>query len=75
MICWSKLRREWKTAAVAVIGIIVESWDLILAPHISYLEPLVSPDHQWIVHIGIPVLMLILRKWKDADPQRPLGTD
>jgi hypothetical protein len=65
MACWPKLKREWKTAVVAVVGVIVEAWDLVLSAKLSYVEPLVSPDHQWIIHIGIPVLMLVLRRWKD----------
>lgn len=61
-----KLKREWKTAATAVVGIFIEAWDLILGYQLDLVDPLIAPEHQWMVHMGIPMLMLLLRKWKDT---------
>jgi hypothetical protein len=66
MIDWAKLRREWKTAALAVVGILLEIYDAV-APFVD-LPILFPPAWQPWVSPAILVLMLLLRKWKDAQP-------
>lgn len=66
MIDFQKLKHEWKTAAVAIVGAIVETWDLV-SYQFDLIDPLIPVQHQWIMHISIPVLMLLLRKWRDAE--------
>lgn len=64
MIDWDKLKREWKTAVVAVVGLIIEAYDAVaymvdwpsLFP--AAWQPFVTPT--------ILILMLLLRKWKDS---------
>lgn len=63
---WQKLKHEWKTFVWALIGILVESWDTILSAQLGLVDPMVAPDHQWIVHMAIPTGMLALRRWRDA---------
>ena len=66
MICWEKLKREWKTAAVAISGIIVEIYDALIVSGQVELPPL-FPEHYrpWVGPMTL-VLMLLLRKWKDT---------
>jgi len=61
---WDKLKEEWKTAALAVVGLIIEAYDAV-----AYMVDLPSlfPEsvRPWVMPT-ILILMLLLRKWKDA---------
>jgi hypothetical protein len=61
---WEKLRQEWKTAALAVVGLLLEIYDAV-APFVD-LPSLFPPDLRPWVSPTILVLMLLLRKWKDG---------
>lgn len=61
---WAKLRREWKTAAVAVVGLLIEVYDAV-APFVDF-PSLFPPAWRPWVSPTILVLMLLLRKWRDA---------
>jgi hypothetical protein len=66
MIDWAKLRREWKTLALALVGIVIESYDALAMSGTIDLPGLLTP---WLGHWGGPALlvgMLLLRKWKDS---------
>lgn len=65
MIDLNKLKKEWKTFAWGIVSVAVESWDTILSAQLGYVDPMVSQDHQWIIHVAIPLGFFILRKWKD----------
>ena len=67
MIDLEKLKREWKTFAVAVVGTIVEVYDALITSGQVELPPL-FPEHYrpWVGPLTL-VLMLLLRKWKDAN--------
>lgn len=62
---WDKLKHEWKTAAVAVVGLVIEAYDAV-APFVD-LPSLFPPDWRKWVSPAILVLMLLLRKWRDSD--------
>ena len=64
MIDWAKLRREWKTAAVAVVGLVIEVYDAV-AYRVDF-PALFPPDVRPFVGPSILVLMLLLRKWRDS---------
>lgn len=64
---WDKLRREWKTLALALVGIIIESYDALAMSGTIDLPALLAP---WLGPWGGPlilILMLLLRKWKDSE--------
>ena len=67
MIDLEKLKREWKTFAVAVVGTIVEVYDALITSGQVELPPL-FPEHYrpWVGPLTL-VLTLLLRKWKDAN--------
>jgi len=71
MIDWQKLKREWKTAAVAVVGALIEIYDALIVTGQVQLPPL-FPEHYrpWVGPTAL-VLMLLLRKWKDANVAVP----
>ena len=60
---WGKLRREWKTVAVAVVGLIIEVYDAV-APFVDFPSLFPADWKPW-VSPSILVLMLLLRKWND----------
>lgn len=66
MIDWEKLKHEWKTFAWAIVSILIEGWDLVVAGQLGYVDPLVPAQYQWITHVAIPFGFLILRRWKAA---------
>jgi hypothetical protein len=65
MIDFQKLKREWKTAAVAVVGTLIEIYDALIVTGMIDL-PKLFPDEvrPWVAPSTL-VLMLLLRKWKD----------
>jgi hypothetical protein len=67
MIDLEKLKREWKTFAIAVVGTIIEVYDALITSGQVELPPL-FPEHYrpWVGPLTL-VLMLLLRKWKDAN--------
>jgi hypothetical protein len=62
---WGKFKREWKTAALTVAWAIVELYDLI-APYVD-LPQLFPRTWQPFIRPAIPILILLLRRWKDAN--------
>lgn len=66
-IDWDKLKREWKTAAIAVVGIILEGYDALVMTGVIDLPSLFPIPVQPFVAPAILMLMLYLRRWKDAD--------
>lgn len=71
-IDWAKLRHEWKTLAVAIAGIIIEGYDAATAVGLIDAIPIktllnIPPDYQPLVSPTILFLMLLLRKWRDAN--------
>lgn len=62
---WDKLKREWKTVALAVVWFLVESYDAVAA--FMDVPGLFPADWQWWMRPAFPILMLLLRKWKDSD--------
>lgn len=71
MSFFEKLKREWKTFAWGVLGILLESWDTILSSQLGYVEPLVPQQYQWVLHVAIPLGFFLLRKWKDDVATQP----
>jgi hypothetical protein len=66
MIDCQKLKQEWKTAAVAVVGTIIEVYDALITSGQVELPPLFAEHYRPWVGPSCLVLMLLLRKWKDA---------
>lgn len=62
---WDKLKHEWKTAALAVVGLLIEAYDAV-APFVDLPSLFPEQVRPW-VSPSILVLMLLLRKWKDAN--------
>ena len=67
MIDLEKLKREWKTFAVAVVGTVIEVYDALIASGQVELPPLFPERYRPWVGPSCLVLMLLLRKWKDAN--------
>ena len=63
---WEKLKREWKTAAVAVIGAVVMGYESV-----AYMLDwsLMFGDKAPMVGFGLSVSMLLLRRWLDKQEQ------
>lgn len=60
---WEKLKQEYKTLVVAVASGIVFGYDALVANNIDYL-PLVPDGYQRYAAFAVPVLMLLLRKYR-----------
>lgn len=60
-----KLKREWKTALVAVLGSVIEVHDALIATGVLDLNPLIPLQYRPYVSALWPVLMLVLRRWRD----------
>lgn len=60
-----KLRREWKTAALAVATFLVGVWDA--GASAMDWTPVVPPQYRQYVPLFLGVLFLVLRKWIDAE--------
>jgi hypothetical protein len=70
---WGKLKQEWKTVAVAVVGIVIEVYDSLLMTGMVDLPSLFPEVIRPFVAPTFLVLMLLLRKWKystEADDGR-----
>jgi len=65
MIDWAKLRREWKTAALAVAGLLIEIYEVVR--YQLDLPSLFPPHIRPFVNPAILVGMLLLRKWRDSE--------
>lgn len=63
---WEKLKHEWKTLAWAVASIILEI-EVYTDPTI--LDPWLDEQYRGLMHITIPVGFLLLRRWRDANPE------
>lgn len=64
-IDFQKLKREWKTFAVAVVGFILETYDALVVTGMIDL-PKLFPDHlQPYVGPTALFLMLVLRKYNN----------
>ena len=61
---WGKLKQEWKTAALAVVGLLLETYDALIATGMVDLPALFPAWAQPFVGPVILMLMLYLRKWK-----------
>lgn len=68
MTWFEKLRHEWKTFAWGAAGLLLESYDSILAPFLQS-NPLVPDKYKWVDAIVIPVGFMLLRKWRDSHPE------
>lgn len=64
---WDKLKHEWKTATIALVGTIVEFHDALIATNLVNIDPLVPVLYQPWVHVAWPVLMLAFRRWRDKN--------
>ena len=58
-----KLKREWKTFAVAALSAVVFGYDALVANGIDYM-PLIPDDYKKYAAFAIPVVMLTLRRYK-----------
>ena len=63
---WEKLKREWRTVALAIVGIILESYDAVFMSGLVDIPALFPAAVAPFVAPAILVLMLLLRKWKDS---------
>lgn len=61
---WEKLKREWKTAAVAVATAVVYLWDGVIATGFDFSQ-LVEDKYKAVFGLVSATLMLGLRKWTD----------
>lgn len=62
---WDKLKREWKTFALAVTTTIVGVWEV--ARDSGYdLSPIVPEKYRPYAIPGVGIAFLLLRKWKDS---------
>lgn len=66
-IDWEKLKQEWKTAALAVVGIMLEVYDALVVTGMVDFPRLFPEPIQPFVSPSVLVLMLLLRKWKAAE--------
>lgn len=62
MTTWDKLRHEWKTAAFGFLAFAVGIWDAGASAY-DY-TPLFPDKYKPYAQIGIPLLFLILRRWR-----------
>ena len=63
---WDKLKREWKTVAVAIVGLILEVYDALTLYGLFDLPALFPEEIRPFVAPGFLILMLLLRRWKDS---------
>lgn len=70
---WQKLKREWKTAALAISGIILMVYDGTVATGMVDLPSLFPEEYRPWVGPGFLIGMLLLRRWREANlwPQSP----
>lgn len=59
---WSKLKLEWKTAAVLVGATTVELYDMLVATNMDFYQ-IIPEDHRNQFHLGVLLLLFFLRKW------------
>lgn len=62
-----KLKHEWKTVAWGLASGALELWDQVLCNQLSVVEPLVPQEHQWMIHVAIPVGFFALRRWTERE--------
>jgi hypothetical protein len=67
MIDWQKLRREWKTFALAIAGIILEIYDALIVTGLIDLPAVYSDEIRPWMKPAFLIGMLLLRKWRDAN--------
>lgn len=65
---WDKLKREWKTAAFAVVSVLVSLWDAGASTY-DY-TPLVPDKYKPYVPVLVPLFFLILRRWRPPCSER-----
>lgn len=69
MISLQKLRREWKTFALAIVVTVVGWYDLIVSVAQTYgydYTQLIKAEYRMYVVPAIGLAFLALRKWKDS---------
>lgn len=72
-IDWAKLRREWKTFALAVGTTVVGGYDIVVAAAQQYgydYTQLIKQEYRMYVIPAVAVAFLALRKWTS----RPVET-
>lgn len=60
-----KFLHEWKTVAWGVAGGALELWDQVLCNQMDVVAPMVPEQHQWMLHVALPVGFFALRRWTD----------
>lgn len=63
-----KLKREWKTFLLSVLGVLIGAHDVVVAAGWAPadFEPVIPEKYRPYVTVGYPLGMLFLRKWKDV---------
>lgn len=59
---WTKLKSEWKTAALGVATTVVGGWDLIAAYGYDYTTLIKEDYRKWVIP-AIGLAFLALRRW------------
>lgn len=62
-----KLKHEWKTVAWGLASGALELWDQVLSSQLYLVAPMVPEEHQWMVHVAIPIGFFALRQWTDRE--------
>jgi len=61
---WEKLKREWKTFSLAVVTILIGTWEA--ASTAGYdISPLIPEKYRAYAIPVIGILFLALRQWRD----------
>jgi hypothetical protein len=65
---WNKLKKEWKTALAATLGVIVGAHDAIIAAGYAPEDfaPIIPEEYRPYTTLVFGLVMLGLRKWNDS---------
>lgn len=65
---WNKLKKEWKTATAAILGVVVGAHDAIIAAGYAPddFAPIIPEHYKPFAPLVFGLIMLGLRKWKDS---------
>ena len=65
-IDWAKLRREWRSFAITVAGLVVEIYDGVVYSGAVNLPTLVPETWRPWFTPAVLILILLLRKYRDS---------
>lgn len=65
---WNKLKKEWKTALTATLGVVVGAHDAVIAAGYAPddFAPIIPEQYKPYAPLIFGLTMLGLRKWRDS---------